>query len=86
MVRSEKWNWDRILLFVILILLMLEIAILLVQNERINEQGCNAPHNLTIREMCLPALPMHYVHENPECTNKLLVAMNITNVRIGNSG
>jgi len=33
----------------------------------------------------LPALPMRFVYENPDCTNRLLEVMNITNLRIGNS-
>ena len=85
MVRSEKWNWDRILLFVIFILLLLDIGIHFVGNKSGDAQQEHEATNRSTKVLYLPALPIRFVHENPECTNKLLDAMNITNVHIGGS-
>ena len=87
MTKIEKWNWDRILLFAIFILLILDIAIHLVDNGLGDERQTYEMSNCSPRQVLyLPALPTRYVHENPECTDKLLDAMNITNVHIGSSG
>jgi hypothetical protein len=83
--KSSCWNWDRILLIVILLLLAIDIlmhAAVVAQSGK--EKTCQAANNNTsAASLCLPALPMRYIHQNPECTNKLIDAMNITNVRIG---
>lgn len=78
----RKINWNRILLMAILILLILEIAMHLAFQRKHSETLANLSSK---QILYLPALPMQFVHENPDCTNKLLDAMNLTNVRIGNT-
>ena len=80
--KPRKLNWDRILLVVIFVLLIFEIAMHLAFQKKPNE---TLPDSSSQHTLYLPALPMGFVHENPDCTNKLLDAMNLTNVRIGNT-
>ena len=80
--KLRKVNWNRILLVAILILLILEIATHLAFQRKYSE---TLPDSSSQHTFYLPAVPMQFVHENPDCTNKLLDAMNLTNVRIGNT-
>ena len=80
--KTRKLNWDRILLVAIFVLLIFEIAIHLAFQKKPNE---TLPDLSSQHTLYLPALPMQFVYENPNCTNKLLDAMNITNVHIGNA-
>ena len=80
--KLRKVNWNRILLVVILILLIFEIAIHLAFQKKPNE---SLPNSSSKHTLYLPALPIQFVHENPDCTNKLLDALNLTNVHIGNT-
>lgn len=80
--KPRKLNWDRILLVAILILLILEIAMHLAFQKKPNHVLVNSSSKQTLY---LSALPMQFIHGNPDCTNKLLGAMNITNIRIGNT-
>ena len=81
-IKLRKINWNRILLVAILILLLFEIATHLAFQKKPNE---SLPNSSSKHTLYLPALPIRFVHENPDCTNKLLGAMNLTNVRIGNT-
>ena len=81
-IKLRKVNWNRILLVAILILLIFEIATHLAFQKKPNESLSDLSSQHTLY---LPAVPIQFVHENPDCTNKLLDAMNLTNVRIGNT-
>jgi hypothetical protein len=81
-IKLRKVNWNRILLVAILILLLFEIATHLAFQKKPNE---SLPDLSSQHTLYLPALPIQFVHENPDCTNKLLDAMNLTNVRMGNT-
>ena len=83
--KSLCWNWDRILLIVILLLLAIDILMrAAIVSQSGKEKTCEAANsNTSVTPLCLPALPMRYVYQNPECTSKLLETMNVTNVRIG---
>ena len=81
-IKLRKVNWNRILLVAILILLIFEIATHLAFQKKPNESLSDLSSKHTLY---LPAVPIQFVHENPDCTNKLLDAMNLTNVRIGNT-
>ena len=80
--KLRKANWNRILLVAILILLIFEITMHLAFWKKPNE---SLPNSSSKHMLYLPAVPIRFVHENPDCTNKLLDAMNLTNVRIGNT-
>ena len=76
------WNWDRIIQCFILVLLILTVLLICYTiTPKTNESLTDSS---TKRILYLPALPIHFIYENPECTNKLLEALNITNVKIGN--
>lgn len=81
-IRFTRWNWSRIFPGLVLALLILTIG--LIHFPIINKADESLAESSPKSVLYLPALPMHFVYENPECTNKLLKAMNITNVRIGN--
>ncbi len=81
-IKLRKVNWNRILLVAILILLIFEIVLHLAFQKKPNE---SLPDLSSQHTLYLPAVPIQFVHENPDCTNKLLDAMNLTNVHIGNA-
>ena len=79
--RTAFWKWDRIILGIIVGLLLLTILLIsFPDNKKSEESSAESPAK---RILYLPALPIRFVYENPDCTNKLIAAMNITNVKIG---
>ena len=72
--KQRKRKWLKVLLVLLLIAVLADITVRLML---LKEEKTPPP--------CL-AIPTQYVLEYPECANKLLLAANITNVRIVPAG
>ena len=68
-----------VLLLLILIALAAEWALLLRLNENV---ACLADDRASAGELPCAALPTRFVLDSPECAQKLLDAMNVSNVRV----
>ena len=72
---KRKFNWNIILTILILLVVGLILTIILRLSLEIKaDQSKNTP--------ACGAIPTQFVVQEPECANKLLVYMNITNVHI----
>ena len=65
-------------------ILMVCIVVLLVINILLTAQGLKRLKSCKIHKESLPcqAVPIRFVMDEPECTDKLLRSMNVTNVRV----
>ena len=83
---KDKWKWTAafVALAVILCGVAANVALTLhVQSECTTLQD-ETPKDDQVRRPALPcaAIPTRFVSEQPDCVNRLLEAMNVTNLRI----
>ncbi len=77
---TPMWRWAHAaLLLLILIALVVDWALLLRLNENVARL---ADDGIRPDALSCAALPTRFVLDSPECAQKLLEAMNVTNVRV----
>lgn len=76
--KHKNWKWSMLLIVLILVGLSIDIAMTARLNGKLNTAA------LCVKKKFLPcaAIPTRYVIQEPECADKLLRTMNVTNVRI----
>ena len=80
--RRYETRGPRYALLVILLLLVVGMAVNLALTVRMLARLAAAPSDAERDTLPCAAIPTRFVMEDPECADKLLRAMNVTNVRI----
>jgi len=75
----ENLSWSLGLILCILVLLMINVVMTMKLSMNIQK---SQPGSVQREPLSCEAIPVRFVIEEPECTNRLLRSMNITNVSI----
>lgn len=83
---KDKWKWTTafVALAVILCGICANVALTLqIQSECTTSQN-KTPKDGEVKQPALPcaAIPTRFVSEQPDCVNRLLEAMNVTNLHV----
>ena len=77
--KERKYNWQMGLMVCVLVVVIINLLMILQLSADMQEMQKHTPNR---RSLPCGAIPTRYVIDEPECADKLLRSMNVTNVRI----